>query len=130
MTDSWRTDEPQLDEDHERLTKIVASLSMVINGREDNLVIREVIEVLRERMRVHFHREEVMAGRIDAASRSTLQADHAALLSMLDDLALAAERRDAQIGRRLSIFREAAARHEAEVDMPLFLMRRPPASWN
>ncbi|MBX9633954.1 MAG: hemerythrin domain-containing protein [Magnetospirillum sp.] len=120
MWQDWQTENPKVDDDHLKLGRMVASLSVVIANGGTPTIVAEAIDVLRERLRLHFRMEEAVAGKADLESRAILEGDHAQLLTMLDGLAAAACPRGTDLGSRLDAFIKAAERHEAEVDVPLF----------
>lgn len=119
MSADTRTERPVVAEDHEKLGRMLASLSAVIATGATEIIVREAIDVLRERMRLHFRLEEQVAARADSASRTLLEAGHAHLLEMLDGMMRVAGQ-PAELRTRLDAFKAAAARHETEVDDPLF----------
>lgn len=127
MAENNGAQQPIVAEDHEKLGRMMASLSAVIARGGTEVILREAIDVLRERMRLHFRMEEAVAARADADSRALLESGHAQLLGMLDGM-LRLTGKPAELRARLDAFREAAARHEDDVDGPLFRrLGHPPA---
>jgi hemerythrin len=115
--------EPAIDEEHHRLYRMMNRLEPVIVGDDGGARAAKAIHVLQRRMADHFHVEEELFVTADWASRQVMIRDHRDLLAMLDVLAdVPAE----EAGRRRSLFAaflEALARHDNDVDAPLFSRR-------
>lgn len=122
MWAEWQTENTKVDEDHQKLTRMIAALSAVITLGGSPAIIAEAIAVLRERVILHFRMEEAVAGKADAEARSILQTDHIHLVAMLDEMEVASRQRGIDLRPRLDRFIAASQRHEVEVDVPLFHM--------
>lgn len=112
-----------IDEDHAKLAHMVSSLSAVIAHGGSPAIVGEAIAVLRERLRLHFHMEEILAGRTAPARVALLRGDHAGLLARLDRMAAMASGGGKAVGAELDAFLAAFKRHEDHVDAAIFKTR-------
>lgn len=121
----WDHDDcdPVIDEEHHRLYRMMNRLEPVIVADGDCGRAAKAIRILCQRMAEHFHVEEELFVTADWASRQVMIRDHRDLLAMLATLADIPEQ---EAGRRRALFAaflEALARHDNDVDAPLFSRR-------
>lgn len=119
----WASQNPEIDVEHKRLNQMVASLAAVIRIDSGLGLSTEAIDILIERMKLHFALEERNAAQVDLESRDILHEDHALLLTRLDQVkqAMKGHNRD-EASRRLQSFITALDKHDLEIDIPLFRM--------
>ena len=119
----WASQNPEIDAEHTKLNQMVASMAAVVKNDATLGLSAEAIDILIERMKLHFGLEERSATKIDPQSRDILHEDHGELLKLLERVKEAMSRRDrAEAQTRLQTFITALAKHDAEVDIPLFRM--------
>ena len=83
----------------------------------------EAVDILIERMKLHFGLEERSAAKLDMESHDILREDHAELLKLLIQVKESMRQRNgAEAQIRLQAFIAALAKHDQEVDIPLFRM--------
>lgn len=116
----WRTNDPRIDDEHDSLNGTLRALKAVIFYCTDRAILTEAISVVRERLRIHFVTEESLAARYDREASVILAEDHALLLGMVDRLRalVGAPRPQREIALKELI--DALAKHDREVDVPLF----------
>ena len=119
----WSSQNPEIDAEHMKLNQMVSSLAAVVKNDSGLGLSTEAVDILIERMKLHFGLEERSAARIDTETHDILRADHAELLILLAQVKDSMTRRDtAQASDRIKAFITALAKHDAEVDIPLFRM--------
>jgi hemerythrin len=119
----WTSENPEIDAEHAKLNKMVSSLAAVVKNDATLGLSTEAVDILIERMKLHFGLEERSAAKIDAESCDILREDHAELLKLLMRVKDSMRQRDsAEAQTRLQAFVAALAKHDAEVDIPLFRM--------
>ncbi|MDO8606670.1 MAG: hypothetical protein Q7R40_09055 [Phaeospirillum sp.] len=119
----WNSQNPEIDAEHKKLNQMVSSLAAVVRNDSGLGLSTEAIDILIERMKLHFALEERNAARIDSESRDILHEDHTLLLARLDRVRQAMTLRDhKEATSRLQAFIAALDKHDAEIDIPLFRM--------
>ena len=119
----WASQNPEIDAEHAKLNQMVSSLTAVVRNDTTLSLSTEAIDILIERMKLHFGMEEHSAAKIDPETRDILQEDHGELLRLLAGVKEAMAKRDSATAQnRLKDFIVALAKHDAEVDIPLFRM--------
>lgn len=114
---------PLIEAEHHRLYRMMDLLRPVIVEDDDYLRAAQAIDALRARMAEHFRIEEELFITADWSSRQVMIRDHQGLLAMLAALADLPPA-DGNGRRRLfGDFLEALARHDDDVDAPLFSRR-------
>ncbi len=114
--------DPQIDEEHHKLYRMMSRLEPVILDGHRHETVERAIRQLRQRMVQHFEMEEELADTGDAGSVAILHDDHRAILDILARLgALPADDSDAR-RRVFAEFLQALATHDTAVDTPLFRM--------
>lgn len=109
-----------MDDDHDKLARMVSSLGAVIAHGGSPAIVGEAIAVLRERLRLHFRMEEILAARSTPHEVARLREDHAGLLARLDRMAAASAIGATTVMAELDAFIAASERHEHEVDAAVF----------
>ena len=119
----WASQNPEIDAEHKKLNQMVSSLAAVVKNDAGMGLSTEAIDILIERMKLHFGLEERSAERIDQECHAILREDHAGLLTLLLRVKDSMTHRDAaEAENRLKAFIAALAKHDAEIDIPLFRM--------
>ncbi len=119
----WASQNPEIDAEHKKLNQMVSSLAAVVKNDSGLGLSTEAVAILIERMKLHFGLEECSAARIDPESHAILHEDHANLLALLMQVKDSMDRRDGdEANRRLQAFIAALAKHDSEIDIPLFRM--------
>lgn len=117
--EDWQTDDPAIDEEHRALYRMVRSLAAVVRNGGSQAIVWEAVDVLRERLLLHFSSEEAIAGQHDREAAKILREDHAGVLASLARLRQSAtEGQDPKPA--LEEFLSTLTRHDREVDVPLF----------
>jgi len=128
--DDWQTGDAAIDEEHQRFFDMTRRLIGVVKVGSDPGIIREAVDVLRDRMAVHGLAEETYAAKHDGETAAILRESHKELLDSLRQV------RDKvghiPVGDLLSAVQAVGAaidRHEVDVDVPLFrLITKTPRS--
>ena len=119
--DEWKSGDPAIDSEHQKLHQMVSSMTAVVMNDPGLGLATEAVDVLRERMRLHFRMEEQIAAKIDQETATILKEDHARLLAFLGRVRDALSNDDlVSCKRLLTEFNEALDKHDREVDIPLF----------
>ncbi len=119
----WSSHDPEIDVEHHKLHQMVSSLAAVINNDAGRGLPGEAVDILKERLTLHFGLEEQSAARVDAESCRILHEDHTHLLAMLERVKAAmADKNPAEVKQRLGSFIDALNKHDSEIDVPLFRM--------
>lgn len=119
----WKSDSPELDAEHKKLNQMLASMTAVIMKDSGLGLDTEAIDILVERMRLHFRLEEASAESVDTDSCAILREDHARLVTLLGQVRtsmIQGNRSEAQ--QQLKTFTTELQKHDAEIDIPLFRM--------
>jgi len=115
--------DPAMEAEHTRLYRMMNRLEPVITDSQSEAMVARAIHMLQERMADHFHVEEELFVTADWTSRQVMIRDHHDLLGMLAALAEIPPH-DGEARRKLfTAFLEALARHDNDVDAPLFSRR-------
>lgn len=120
LNEEWRSDDARLDAEHEKLYRMLASLKAVIASGASPSIIREAVDVLRERLDLHFTQEEQSAIKFDKAGAETLRQDHQILRQLLQGLHASADTSEETRNHMLGQFLDALSKHDREVDVPIF----------
>jgi len=121
----WSCNDPIIDAEHAKLHQLVSSLTAVVMNDHGTGLTEEAIDILRERMRLHFGLEEEEACRHDTDAARILRVDHAELQSQLEALRREMVDYDPVVTRQsLRNFVAALKKHDSEVDVPLFRMMK------
>ena len=119
----WASQNPEIDAEHAKLNQMVSSLAAVVKNDATLGLSTEAVDILIERMKLHFGLEEHSAAKLDMESHDILHEDHAQLLKLLMQVKECMKLRDgAEAQTRLQAFVAALAKHDQEVDIPLFRM--------
>lgn len=123
--EAWSSGDAEMDEEHRKLHQMVSSMTAVIRNDHGLGAAVEAVDVLAERMRIHFRMEEQAAARHAAPEAcAALKADHLRLLRLLEPVRNAVHMGEWTRGRELlDHFHAAMECHDREMDIPLF--RRP-----
>ena len=127
--DDWQTGEQAIDEEHQRFFDMTRRLIGVVKVGSDPHIIREAVDVLRERMAAHGLAEETYAAKLDGEAAAILRDSHKELLDRLgrvrDRVGLIPV---AELLTEVEAVGAAIDQHEVEVDVPLFrLMAKTPS---
>lgn len=119
----WASQNPEIDAEHKKLSQMISSLAAVVKNDAGMGLSTEAVDILIERMKLHFALEERSAARVDMGSRDILHEDHANLLALLAQIREAMTLRDSKEAQmRLQTFITALDKHDVEIDVPLFRM--------
>jgi hemerythrin len=122
-TPDWSSHNPEIDDEHKKLHQMVSSLAAVISNDGGRSLSSEALNILRDRLKLHFGLEEQTAARIDAEASRILHEDHAHLLGLLELVKSGmAGQHPAEVKARMAAFMAALDKHDAEIDVPLFRM--------
>lgn len=120
--EQWKSGDPLIDAEHQKLHQMIASMSAVVEGDAGLALAAEAVDVLIERLRVHFRMEENLAApRVPPEALARLKDDHQRLLRRLPEVGMALQGADCERARRLmGEFHRQLDTHDREVDIPLF----------
>lgn len=119
--DQWKSGDPAIDTEHQKLHQMISSMVAVIRNDAGLGLAAEAVDVLHERMRVHFRMEEHLAARIGPEAAAHLKKDHQRLLNLLPPVRQAIEASDLDLAcQRIELFRQELDTHDRQVDIPLF----------
>jgi hemerythrin len=121
LDDVWKSGDSAIDGEHLKLHQMIASMATVITNDPGLGLGAEAVDVLHERMRIHFRMEEQLAARLGHETALRLKEEHQKLLGLLIRVSEAI--RDADHGlasQRIIDFRQELDRHDREVDIPIF----------
>ncbi|OAN44816.1 hypothetical protein A6A04_08360 [Paramagnetospirillum marisnigri] len=119
----WQSGNPDMDAEHRKLNQMVASLNAVVANDSGIGLDVEAADILHERMRLHFQLEESSARKSDSEAAAILHEDHARLLGLLTQIRAAMAKGDKAAAKdQLRSFNSELAKHDAEIDIPLFRM--------
>ncbi|MBI3444516.1 MAG: hemerythrin domain-containing protein [Magnetospirillum sp.] len=122
--EEWQSGDPAMDTEHQKLHQMASSMTAVVMNDPGLGLATEAVDVLRERMRLHFRMEEQALARTDPESASILKEDHARLLLLLGRVRDAlADGGIEDCKHLLTEFNTAMDKHDREVDIPLFRMQ-------
>lgn len=121
LEEQWKSGDPVIDTEHQKLHQMIVSMAAVVRNDPGLGLADEAIDVLQDRMRIHFRMEEQLAVRIGPEAVSRLKEDHLRLLALLPPVREAIRNRDPDLAReRIEHFHRELDRHDREVDIPLF----------
>ena len=121
LDDQWKSGDPAIDAEHQKLHQMISSMTAVVRNDPGLGLAIEAVDVLVERMRLHFRMEENLAARGDAAAAANLKQDHQRLLRLLTPVRDALQNGNSARARMLmDDFHVQLDRHDREVDIPLF----------
>ncbi len=121
LDERWKSSDPVIDAEHQKLHQMISSMAAVIRNDPGLGLAAEAVDVLIERMRIHFRMEENLAARFNAEAAATLKQDHQRLLRLLTPVRDALRDNDPERARMLmDDFHAQLDRHDREVDIPLF----------
>ncbi|BAE50756.1 hemerythrin domain-containing protein [Paramagnetospirillum magneticum] len=121
LDEQWKSGDPAIDAEHQKLHQMISSMSAVIRNDPGLGLAIEAVDVLTERIRIHFRMEEGLAARLNAAAAEQLKLDHQRLLRLLTPLYDALRRGSAEQAKLLlSDFLSQLDAHDREMDIPLF----------
>lgn len=120
-TGEWAGFDADMGSEHQKLHQMVASLTAVVaNDRSADLSI-EAVNILGERLRLHFEIEEQQARKLAPEAQRTLSDDHARLRRQFDRVrGCFATGARSEAEAELRAFVTALNRHDHEIDLPLF----------
>ncbi|MEW5729850.1 MAG: hypothetical protein AB1918_18615 [Pseudomonadota bacterium] len=127
MTEEWLTHDARVDEEHARLRETLRALRAVVLHCREPALLAEATDVVRARLKVHFHDEEV-AAETDPEAAEILREDHRALLRMVDRLRMLTAASHAERKVAMAELFAALEKHEREVDVPVFRLLKPTAA--
>lgn len=121
VDDEWKSGDPAIDGEHRKLHQMIASMAAVIGNDPGLGLAAEAVDVLLERMRIHFRMEEQLASRLGPEVTLRLKEEHQKLLRMLAPVSQAIRDADlASAGEHMTHFQQELDRHDREVDIPIF----------
>ncbi len=112
--------DPAMEAEHTRLYRMMNRLEPMITDSPSEAIAARAIHVLQVRMADHFHVEEELFITADWTSRQVMIRDHRELLAMLATLADMPAHDGAARRDLFTAFLQALARHDNDVDAPLF----------
>jgi hemerythrin len=116
--------DPAMEEEHRQLYGTLAQLQPVLLADdEDEAVVSQAVKALYERMARHFSAEEEVAARFGPVSCGMLKYEHRNIMSMLARLRALPYGQPEARRRLFQEFVQALARHDREIDMPIFHRR-------
>ncbi len=121
VDDEWTSGDSTIDGEHRKLHQMIASMTAVISNDRGLGLGSEAVDVLHERMRIHFRMEEQLAARLGPETALRLKEEHQKLLGLLIRVSEAC--RDADHGsarERIILFQQELDRHDRDVDIPIF----------
>ena len=119
--DQWKSGDPAIDAEHQKLHQMISSMVAVIRNDAGLGLATEAVDVLHERMRVHFRMEEHLATRIGPEATDRLKEHHLRLLHMLPPVREAILAADLDLAcQRIDHFRQELDKHDRDVDIPMF----------
>lgn len=124
MTEEWLTHDARVDEEHSRLRETLRALRAVVLHCREPALLAEATDVVRARLKAHFHDEEAAAA-TDPEASEILREDHRALLRLVDRFRLLAAASHAERKVALAELFAALDKHEREVDVPVFRLLDP-----
>lgn len=127
LDNEWKSGDPVIDAEHQKLHKVIKSMKAVVRNDPGLGLAAEAVDVLIDRMRIHFRMEEALATRADDDDQARLKADHKRLLGLLSPVRNALLDKDSELAKSLmEDFHAQLDRHDREIDIPLF--RKQPAA--
>lgn len=121
LEEQWKSGDPVIDAEHQKLHQTISSMTAVMRNDPGLGLAMEAVDVLIERMRIHFRMEENLAARFNSQGAPPLKADHQRLLRLLAPVRDALHNNDPERARMLmDEFHAQLDRHDREVDIPLF----------
>lgn len=121
IEEQWKSGDPVIDTEHQKLHQMISSMAAVVRNDPGLGLADEAVDVLHDRMRIHFRMEEQLATRIGPEAVARLKEDHLRLLGLLAPVREAIRNRDPDSAReRIEHFHKELDRHDREVDIPLF----------
>lgn len=122
--EEWKSGNPAIDVEHQKLQQMVSSMTAVVMNDPGLGLAAEAVDVLGERMRLHFRMEEQIAAKTDPQAASGLKEAHAGLLLLLGRVRdVLADGDPEGCKRLLAEFNDALDKHDREMDIPLFRVR-------
>ncbi|EME69370.1 hypothetical protein H261_13803 [Paramagnetospirillum caucaseum] len=121
LEDQWKSGDPIIDAEHQKLHQMIRSMAAVVRNDPGLGLAIEAVDVLAERMRIHFRMEETLASRAHSDAVATLKQDHQRLLRLLAPVRDALQGGDQDGAKTLmEDFHAQLDQHDREVDIPLF----------
>ncbi|CUW39725.1 conserved protein of unknown function [Magnetospirillum sp. XM-1] len=121
LEEQWKSGDPVIDSEHQKLHQMIASMAAVVRNDPGLGLADEAIEVLHDRMRIHFRMEEQLAARLGPDTVAQLKEDHLRLMALLVPVREAIRNRDPNLAREsIEHFHRELDRHDREMDIPLF----------
>lgn len=122
---TWDHDDchPLIEAEHHRLYRMMDHLQPAIFDEDNHVRTARAIAALKDRMTDHFRMEEELFITADWSSRQVMMRDHRQLLAMLTVLADTPLADVTKRRRLFTDFLEALARHDNDVDAPLFSLK-------
>jgi len=121
LDDQWQSGDPAIDAEHQKLHQMINSMAAVVRNDPGLGLAAEAVDVLIERMRLHFRMEENLASRANPDAVAHLKQDHQRLLRLLTPVREALLDKASEPAKALmEDFRVQLDKHDREVDIPLF----------
>jgi hemerythrin-like metal-binding protein len=121
IEDQWKCGDPAIDVEHQKLHQMISAMTAVVRNDPGLGLAIEAVEVLSERMRLHFRMEEALAAKINPLAAEELKQDHQRLLRLLPPVSDALRHGGSEKAKSLMAeFRTQLDKHDREMDIPLF----------
>jgi hemerythrin len=119
----WSSFDPAIDDEHQKLHQMISSLTAVVARNASLGLGMEAVDIMTERMKLHFGLEEQAMGGADPDSCSILHEDHQRLLGLLRQIRQVMGNGHYEEATALArLFSSELAKHDQEIDVPLFRM--------
>ncbi|KIM00369.1 hypothetical protein CCC_01524 [Paramagnetospirillum magnetotacticum MS-1] len=121
LEDQWKSGDSTIDTEHLKLHEMIRSMTAVMRNDPGTGLAQEAVDVLTERLRIHFRMEESLAAKANPEAIDTLKQDHQRLLRLLTPVRDAVQSGSAEKAKSLMTdFAEQLDKHDREIDIPLF----------
>jgi hemerythrin-like metal-binding protein len=119
--DEWKSGDPVIDAEHQKLHQLISSMKAVVRNDPGLGLAAEAMDVLTDRLNIHFRMEEGLASRAASDESARLRDDHRRLLALLAPVRQALQAGNLDRAKQLlAEFHAELDRHDREIDIPLF----------